>query len=69
MIRRPLSQQVALFFGDIFVYLRWREVDGADAKLNRIFAPIIEDLARACALRSAADPLIVVSHSLGRSSP
>jgi hypothetical protein len=65
LIRRPLSQQVALFLGDIFVYLRWREVDGAGAKPNRIFAPIIADLGKAAALRSPADPLIVVCHSLG----
>jgi hypothetical protein len=65
LIRRPLSEQVALFLGDIFVYLRWREVDSAGARPNRIFAPIIEDLGKAAAMRSPADPLIVVCHSLG----
>lgn len=65
LVRRPLSEQVALFLGDIFVYLRWREADGAKGTANRIFAPIVQDLVAAAKLRTADDPLIVVCHSLG----
>jgi hypothetical protein len=64
-VRRPLSQQVALFLGDIFVYLRWRDTGGPDGSANRIFAPIIADLTKAAKSRTKDDPLIVVSHSLG----
>jgi hypothetical protein len=65
VIREPLSDQVALFLGDIFVYLRYREVDGGDATFNRIFAPIIADLARAVTARKDGQKLVVVGHSLG----
>jgi hypothetical protein len=65
VVRRPLSNQVALFLGDIFVYLRWRETDNEKAASNRIFCPIADSLAQAANLRSTNDPLIVVGHSLG----
>lgn len=65
LIRTPLSNQVALFLGDIFVYLRWRETDGAAGTYNRIFKPIIEDLAAANAARAPGQKLVVVAHSLG----
>lgn len=65
LIREPLSNQVALFLGDIFVYLRWREQDGANGTYNRIFKPIIADLAEANSARSAERKLVVVGHSLG----
>lgn len=65
LVRPSLSEQVALFLGDIFVYLRWRETDGAAGTANRIFEPIAEDLRSAIALRRDDDPLIVVAHSLG----
>lgn len=65
LIRRPLSEAVALFLGDIFVYLRWRDTPGPDGTPSRIFAPIIKDLAEASKRRTKADPLIVVAHSLG----
>jgi hypothetical protein len=65
LVRRPLSAQVALFLGDIFVYLRWRETDGSQGTTSRIFGPIIEHLAEASKLRSPTDPLILVCHSLG----
>lgn len=65
LIREPLSNQMALFLGDIFVYLRYRETDGALGTYNRIFAPIIADLARAVAARKVGQKLIVVGHSLG----
>jgi hypothetical protein len=61
LARRPLSNQVALFLGDIFVYLRWRETDSP----NRIFKPIIRSLIDASKSRSPNDPLIVICHSLG----
>ena len=64
-IREPLSDQVALFLGDIFVYLRFRETDGANGTYNRIFEPIIADLASAVAAQRDGQRLIVVGHSLG----
>lgn len=65
LVRRPLSEQVALFLGDIFVYLRWRGgINGAGAA-NPIFAPIIRDLAAAAQSRTKDDPLILICHSLG----
>jgi hypothetical protein len=65
LFRRPLSNQAALFLGDIFVYLRWRETDGAKGSINRIFEPIVRSLTEAARLRSQNDPLIVIGHSLG----
>jgi hypothetical protein len=65
LIRKPLSDQVALFLGDIFVYLRWRETDGAAGTYNRIFTPIIQDIGAASAVRAAGQKLVVVGHSLG----
>lgn len=65
IIREPLSNQVALFLGDIFVYLRYREADGANGTYNRIFEPIIADLSRAVAAAKTGQKLVVVGHSLG----
>ena len=65
IVRRPLTEQVAFILGDIFVYLRGRERGGAPGAASRIFAPIITDLAKAARLRSPADPLILIGHSLG----
>jgi hypothetical protein len=65
VIRRPASEQVALFLGDIFVYLRWRDTPGCTGTGKRIFEPIIRDLIAASKLRSKTDPLILVCHSLG----
>jgi hypothetical protein len=64
-IRKSLSNHVALFLGDVFVYLRWREQDGANGTYNRIFKPIIDDLVAANAARNPDRQLIVVGHSLG----
>jgi len=64
-VRRPLTEQVAFVLGDVFVYLRRRETSGVTGVANRIFAPIIADLTKATRLRSTANPLIVVGHSLG----
>lgn len=64
-VRKPLSNQIALFLGDIFVYLRWRETDGAKGTYNRIFEPIIEALSQANMVRRDGEKLIVVGHSLG----
>jgi hypothetical protein len=63
-IRKPLSNQVALFLGDIFVYLRWREADYDSGTYARIFRPIIDDLVRANS-QPDSERLIVVGHSLG----
>lgn len=65
LVRRPMSEQVALFLGDIFVYLRWREADGQQGSLNRILNPIIESISEASKIRSTTDPLVIVGHSLG----
>jgi len=64
-VREPLSQQVALFLGDIFVYLRYRETDGETGTYNRIFTPIITALVKAVAAQRDGQKLIVVGHSLG----
>jgi hypothetical protein len=64
-VRKPLSDQVALFLGDIFVYLRWRETDGAKGTYNRLFEPIILALSQANAACQDGQKLIVVGHSLG----
>jgi hypothetical protein len=64
--RRSLSRGVSLFMGDIFVYLRGRDLMGADGTRDRIFKPIIEALiAGAKAPRSSNEPFLVVGHSLG----
>lgn len=65
VLRRPLTAGVGLFMGDVMVYLRGRDAQGPGSTMERIFKPIIEDLGKALALRSAVDPLIVVGHSLG----
>jgi hypothetical protein len=65
VVRRPLTEQVAFILGDVFVYLRGRETGGVTGTANRIFAPIMADLVKAARLRSPADPLILVCHSLG----
>lgn len=63
--RKPLSNQVALFLGDIFFYLRWRETDSANGTYSRIFEPIIAALSQANSVRQEGQRLIVVGHSLG----
>ncbi len=65
LIRRPLSEKVALFLGYIIVYLRWHESQTTAGTAHRIFKPIADDLVQACKKRTADDPLIVVAHSLG----
>ncbi|HYE45618.1 MAG TPA: hypothetical protein VEA44_07575 [Caulobacter sp.] len=65
LARKPLSKAVATFLGDIFVYLRWRETDGAAGTFNRIFKPIVADLAEAQKQTQAGEKLVVVAHSLG----
>lgn len=65
VVREPLSDLVALFLGDIFVYLRYREQDTAQGTYNRIFKPILADLAKAVAATDDGGKLIVVGHSLG----
>jgi hypothetical protein len=64
--RQTLSHGFALFLGDIFVYLRQREVPGADGTRERLFAPIITDLISAAKVhRQPKEPFVVVGHSLG----
>ena len=65
LVRKPLSNKVALFLGDIFVYLRYREADKAIGTYNRIFAPIIEGLADAAKATPVEKKLLVIGHSLG----
>jgi hypothetical protein len=65
LIRKPLSDQAALFLGDIFVYLRWRESDKANGTYNRIFEPIIQALAEANKAQRDGEKMVVVGHSLG----
>jgi hypothetical protein len=64
--RRTLSQLVALFLGDIFVYLKQRNVEGARGTRARLFEPILVDLIKgAKAERKEREPFVVVGHSLG----
>lgn len=64
--RRSLSQGVALFLGDIFVYLRNRDVAGPTGTRARLFEPIIVDLIKAGkAPRAPKEPFVVIGHSLG----
>ena len=64
--RRSLSQGVALFLGDIFVYLRQRQVAGPTGTAARLFEPILLDLIQAAkAKRAEREPFVVVGHSLG----
>lgn len=64
--RRDLSKGVAFFLGDIFVYLRQREVAGGEGVQARLFKPILDDLIAAFhAPRQPKEPFVVVGHSLG----
>ena len=64
--RRDLSRGVSLFLGDVFVYLRGRDVAGAQGTRDRIFKPITAALiVGAKAPRAAGEQLVVVGHSLG----
>ncbi len=64
--RRAMSEGVARFLGDIFVYLRGRDDPGPAGTRARIFAPVIADIAKAAAApRPASEPFIIVGHSLG----
>ncbi|CAN7686651.1 hypothetical protein LJR234_005733 [Mesorhizobium amorphae] len=64
--RRDLSRGVALFLGDVFVYLRGRDDRGPDGTRRRIFKPIIDALIAGAKARSgSSEPLVVVGHSLG----
>ncbi|MDO9336742.1 MAG: hypothetical protein Q7T61_10105 [Caulobacter sp.] len=65
LVRVPLSKAVATFLGDIFVYLRWRQTDGDAGTYNRIFKPIVTDVAEAARQAGPGDKLVVVAHSLG----
>ena len=64
--RKQLSTFVAYFLGDVFVYLRQREVAGPDGVAERIFKPIVESLIKAHqAPRQPNEKFVVVGHSLG----
>lgn len=64
--RKALSTFVGYFLGDAFVYLRQREVEGAQGAQARIFKPILDSLIKAhAAERAEGEPFVVVGHSLG----
>jgi hypothetical protein len=64
--RRKLTRGVSLFLGDVFVYLRGRDIPDQAGTRARIFEPIIQALVQGVqAQASANDQLIVVGHSLG----
>ena len=63
--RRDLSKGVAFFLGDIFIYLRQREVAGPTGVEDRLFKPILDDLIAAFKARQDPEPFVVVGHSLG----
>jgi hypothetical protein len=60
--RSSLHPMIATFVGDIFIYLNER---GDDDAPGPIVNAVMTDLLAAFALRTAADPLILVGHSLG----
>jgi hypothetical protein len=64
--RRDLSRAVSFFLGDIFVYLRQRDVSGAQGTQARLFEPILKDLVLAAKdARAQREPFVVIGHSLG----
>jgi len=64
--RADLSKAVTYFLGDIFVYLKQRDVEGAQGVRERLFEPILKDLIVAAkAPRAAGEPFVVIGHSLG----
>jgi hypothetical protein len=67
--RRNLSRGASLFMGDVFVYLRGREVAGPDGTRERIFKPVIESLIAASkAPRKPNEPFVVARSALSISS-
>jgi hypothetical protein len=63
--RRALSENVALFLGDVFVYLRNREIQGPTGTTARLFEPIASALTEAANSTDGREPFVVVGHSLG----
>lgn len=64
--RADLSKSVTYFLGDIFVYLKQRDVVGDQGVRDRIFEPILKDLiAAANAKKNENEPFVVIGHSLG----
>jgi hypothetical protein len=64
--REDLSRAVSYFLGDIFVYLKQRDVKGAEGVRERLFEPILKDLiAAAKSPRAPREPFVVIGHSLG----
>ncbi|WP_439366200.1 hypothetical protein ACNJYD_10080 [Bradyrhizobium sp. DASA03005] len=64
--RADLSKSVTYFLGDIFVYLKQRDVVGVQGVRDRIFEPILKDLiAAANVKKNENEPLVVIGHSLG----
>lgn len=64
--RQSLSRGVALFLGDILVYLRNRDIAGPTGTEARLFEPIVLDLIKSTtAPRKEKEPLVVIGHSLG----
>lgn len=63
LIREPVHQRVALFLGDVFVYLKRRDKMGAEEPILKV---VLADLdAARQAKGDTNEPLIVVGHSMG----
>jgi hypothetical protein len=61
--RRPLNERITLFLGDVFVYLRSRALP--NGKPGPIPALVVDVLRNARNTAPPAEPLVVVSHSMG----
>lgn len=62
MVRPSFNEKLTLFFGDVFCYLTAREKEGANCPIVKT---VSDAFVAAHAKRSAADPLIIVGHSMG----
>ena len=62
LVRPSLNEKITYFVGDVFCYLQSRERSGDHAPIVDVVA---EAFRTAMAERTAADPLIIVGHSMG----
>lgn len=61
-VRPAVNEKITYFVGDVFCYLRSREKNGKDCPIVKTIGDAIQN---ASSLRSPADPLIIIGHSMG----